>query len=251
MVAESLHSVALGKKSRPRQSRKYLGASENTSWIKSGYERKRSGKENIIKRWEGKLNSNFEIEDFYHLFNDSIRSAGIALPQPEKGDSPIGVIVHRVAGHATCFPLVFRGFHNPVLAFHSHEKHLALEEIKEQILSLANLKADWDGDNADVIPLPIAEATANFLGNYVDFIFNNLGKQITLPEPAACANGSIDLEWHHHNTRLLINIRYDKDGEIKAFYYGDVNKKDFSIKGNVPVNQVTPHLAIWMKEFLQ
>lgn len=127
----------------------------------------------------------------------------------------------------------------------------ALNSLLKQINDFKNLREDWDGDDAVVIPMQIAEASAHFLHSYFSYILNLFGTKIALPEPGACSNGTIDLEWHHNNTRLLINIRYDKDGEIKAFYYGDVNNKDYPIKGNVPVNQVTLHLAAWMKDFLQ
>ena len=107
---------------------------------------------------------------------------------------------------------------------------------------ILNLKPNWDEDGALPVSPLIYETSIAFLKNYAVFIAKKYKKTLETPSINPVKNGSIDLEWHTPNARLLINIR---DAE-NAYYYGDQHKNTNSIKGSVTTQTVENFFAVWM-----
>ena len=116
-----------------------------------------------------------------------------------------------------------------------------MQEIQHSAYIL-NLATNWDDDGALPVPPIIYETAIHFLQNYAFFISKKYKTFIDAPSINPVKNGSIDLEWHTPNARLLINIRDTKN----AYYYGDQYKNINSIKGNVSTQNIENFFAVWM-----
>jgi hypothetical protein len=119
-------------------------------------------------------------------------------------------------------------------------KHIELSISNAQ--SILNLTDNWDDDGALKVPVNVYNNAILFLKKYVLVILNDLKTVISAPEINPVKDGSIDLEWHTPQARMLINVKKDE----KIAYYGD-NYNDFnSIKGKVDTQSVQTFLAVWM-----
>lgn len=116
-----------------------------------------------------------------------------------------------------------------------------MQEIQNSkyILKLA---ANWDEEGSLPVAPLIYEAAIRFLQDYTFFIFKKYKVMIETPSINPVKNGSIDLEWHTPNARMLINIRDTQN----AYYYGDQHKNINSIKGSVSIQNIEIFLAAWM-----
>lgn len=125
-----------------------------------------------------------------------------------------------------------------------------LQPIKAEIKDseyIPTLEEDWDQDGALIIKQEIWQAATDFLLRYAQFILDNYkGIIIDTPEINPVRNGSVDLSWRTPKARMLINIREEKS-VIQAYYYGDLYNNMNAIKGNVSIEGVAEHLAVWMK----
>lgn len=125
-----------------------------------------------------------------------------------------------------------------------------LKEIAEEI-KLSEELLDYDENLDDEKTLPINKelyiVAINFLIDYSEFIFKNLGVTIQAPEINAGRNGNVYLAWRTDNARLAISIENNKTSEIIANYYGDLRNDLEPIKGNVTVSKISEYLAYWMK----
>ena len=74
------------------------------------------------------------------------------------------------------------------------------------------------------------------------FLLNDLKTVISAPDINPVKDGSIDLEWHTPNARMLINV----NNSSKIGYYGDNFNDLNSIKGKVDNDSVQTFLAVWM-----
>lgn len=119
-------------------------------------------------------------------------------------------------------------------------KHIELSISNAQ--SILNLKDNWDDNGALQVPLKVYSSAILFLKKYALFILNNLETVISAPEINPVKDGSVDLEWHTPQARMLINLK--KDGKIA--YYGDSYNDLNSIKGKVDTQSVQTFLAVWM-----
>ncbi len=122
---------------------------------------------------------------------------------------------------------------------------IKLKSLKQEILKskyILKLANNWDEEGALPISSRIYETAIHFLQNYTLFIFETYKTIIETPSINPVKNGSIDLEWHTPNARLLINIRDTQN----AYYYGDQHKNINSIKGNVSTQTVENFFAVWM-----
>ena len=111
---------------------------------------------------------------------------------------------------------------------------------------ICSLKEDWDYDGASIIEKELFLSAIDFLIKYSIDIFKKSGIVIKTPEINPCRDGSIDLSWRTPSARMLVNIRKTAD-ELLAYYFGDILNNKFPIKGNVHLDNVSEHLAIWMK----
>lgn len=125
-----------------------------------------------------------------------------------------------------------------------------LKEIAEEIEFSEEL-LDYDENFDYEKTLPVTKElyfiAINFLINYSEFIFKNLGIIIQAPEINAGRNGNIYLAWKTNNARLAISIENNNNSEVIANYYGDLGSDREPIKGNVTVSKISEYLAYWMK----
>ena len=108
--------------------------------------------------------------------------------------------------------------------------------------SILNLVDNWDDDGAYKVPKNVYNNAILFLKRYALFILNDLKIIISAPEINPVKDGSIDLEWHTPNARMLINV--NNTGKIG--YYGDNFNDLNSIKGKIAGESVQTFLAVWM-----
>jgi 23S rRNA U2552 (ribose-2'-O)-methylase RlmE/FtsJ len=122
-----------------------------------------------------------------------------------------------------------------------------IKAIHTRIDQLAKIEEDWDHEGG-LKPKPEnIEAAKFFLEVYGKAMYDRNGIWLPIPEVDPVNNGSIDISWWTDTARILINIR-QKDNEPFAFFYGDLYKNKFQIKGNVPVKtDAFPHILEWMK----
>lgn len=124
-----------------------------------------------------------------------------------------------------------------------------LSEIADEILysvEILDYDNNWDYDNAEPVSEVLYIAGIKFLIDYSEYILKNLGVVIQSPEINAGRNGNIYLAWRTEKARLGISIE-ENNGEISAFYYGDLGNDRNVVKGNVNVINVEDYLAYWMK----
>ena len=134
---------------------------------------------------------------------------------------------------------------NPKVLFRANTSPIDSLIKKAQVIN--NLPYNWDEEGGLAIDPETLNNATDFLKKHVEFILNQYGVEIQLPEINPCKDGSIDLEWHTQLAKLLINIRKDNDGSYTAYYYGDKHKNKNQIKGSTPVIELSEHLAVWMK----
>ncbi len=123
-----------------------------------------------------------------------------------------------------------------------------VKEVEESIF-IYSLPEGWDENNARQIEKNLWISSIQFLLEYALYIHNNFEHVLETPEINPVPNGTIDLSWRTKNARMLINIR-EEQGELLAFYYGDLYKDRFPNKGCVSANNVTSHLLQWIKDYL-
>ena len=116
-----------------------------------------------------------------------------------------------------------------------------VQEIQDSRYIL-KLSDSWDDAGALPIEPIIYETTVRFLQDYAAFILKKYKIIIETPSINPVKNGSVDLEWHTPNARLLINIRDTQN----AYYYGDQHNNINSIKGSVSTQTTENFLAAWM-----
>jgi hypothetical protein len=119
-------------------------------------------------------------------------------------------------------------------------KHIELSINNAQ--SILNLSDNWDDDGAFKVPKNVHNSAILFLKKYALFLLNDLKTVISAPDINPVKDGSIDLEWHTPNARMLINV--NNSGKIG--YYGDNFDDLNSIKGKVADDSVQTFLAVWM-----
>lgn len=118
-------------------------------------------------------------------------------------------------------------------------------ELSKEIL---DLEEGWDGYDAPSIPRDVYNKSITFLKDYCNFIYKNTGIAITAPEINPGRNENIFLSWRTEKARLAISIE-NKDEELIAKYYGDLNNKQ-PIKGYVSIEEFSEYLAYWMKNLI-
>jgi hypothetical protein len=119
-------------------------------------------------------------------------------------------------------------------------KHIEMSIGNAQ--SIPNLIDNWNDDGALKVPLNVYNSAILFLKKYALLILNDLGTVISAPEISPVKDGSVDLEWHTPQARMLINVK--NDGQVA--YYGDSYNDLNSIKGKVDAQSVQTFLAVWM-----
>lgn len=136
---------------------------------------------------------------------------------------------------------------NKVFLMPKELKHIS-EEINysKKILTLEN---GWDGFDAEAIPENIFLSSISLLVNYSKFILDTYNIAILAPEINPGRNSNIHLSWRSNRGRLIINIQ-DKGKGLLAYFYGDLKNDAHPNKGDVSVEKIGEHLAIWMKENL-
>lgn len=122
-----------------------------------------------------------------------------------------------------------------------------IKEIKSSSYIL-DLQDDWDDNGAIPIKKIVYNTALEFLINYSNAL-DQKGFLLKTPEINPCRNGSVDLSWRTNNARMLINIQETPKG-ILAYYYGDINKGDEPIKGNVQTEKIASHLLVWMENLI-
>jgi len=127
-------------------------------------------------------------------------------------------------------------------------KPSALERLITDSKYIYSLTDGWDGEEAEIISKGLWITVTKFLRKYYEFIENELGIKIPLPDINPVRDGSIDLEWHTERGRLLIN--FSDKRPTAAAYYGDKHKNIDSKKGTTDTSQIEPLLASWMAESL-
>jgi hypothetical protein len=119
-------------------------------------------------------------------------------------------------------------------------KHIELSINNAQ--SILNLAENWDDEGALKVSKNVHSSAILFLKKYALFLLNDLKTVISAPDINPVKDGSIDLEWHTPNARMLINV--NNSGKIG--YYGDNFNDLNSIKGKVAADSVQTFLAVWM-----
>ena len=122
---------------------------------------------------------------------------------------------------------------------------IKLQTLKQEIQNskyILKLTNNWDENGALPISPMIYDSAIRFLQNYTLFIFKKYKTIIETPSINPVNNGSIDLEWHTPNARLLVNIRDTQN----AYYYGDQHKNINSIKGSISFETIENFFAVWM-----
>jgi hypothetical protein len=119
-------------------------------------------------------------------------------------------------------------------------KHIELSINNAQ--SILNLAENWDDEGALKVSKNVHSSAILFLKKYALFLLNDLKTVISAPDINPVKDGSIDLEWHTPNARMLINV--NNSGKIG--YYGDNFNDLNSIKGKVDNDSVQTFLAVWM-----
>jgi hypothetical protein len=119
-------------------------------------------------------------------------------------------------------------------------KHIELSISNAQ--SILNLAENWDDEGALKVSKNVHSSAILFLKKYALFLLNDLKTVISAPDINPVKDGSIDLEWHTPNARMLINV--NNSGKIG--YYGDNFNDLNSIKGKVDNDSVQTFLAVWM-----
>lgn len=122
----------------------------------------------------------------------------------------------------------------------------ALVQAVENSRPILSLETGWDDGGAQPIQRETWQQANGFLLRYAARIFNVFSLVLPVPDINPCPNGSIDLSWRTKSARMLVNVRME-NGEMLAFFYGDLYENKMPIKGNVPAETVEDHLACWMK----
>ena len=122
----------------------------------------------------------------------------------------------------------------------------AIARAVEDSTSILSLKPGWDDGKAQPIQRETWQQANGFLLRYAVRIYNLFSLVLPVPDINPCPNGSMDLSWRTKSARMLVNVRME-NGEMLAFFYGDLYDNKMPIKGNVPAESVEDHLACWMK----
>lgn len=129
--------------------------------------------------------------------------------------------------------------------FNFEGKESVIEKAITQAQRMLDLPDGWDEENAKRIEQSTFQAASSFLRLYANRLVE-LDIRIQAPEIDPCPDGSIDLNWHTQNARMLINIRQDNN-EYVAYYYGDFYEGKMPFKGNIAVTIYYEFFAAWMK----
>jgi uncharacterized protein (DUF4213/DUF364 family) len=119
---------------------------------------------------------------------------------------------------------------------------VALETAIANASVILTLPSNWDDDGALTVSETVFQSAMQFLRQYIAFIQTKFDTSIAIPNINPVKDGTIDLEWHTAQARMLVNI---KPNAI-AGYYGDNLNNMNSIKGQVYTYEVQDFLASWM-----
>ncbi|THU34210.1 hypothetical protein FAM09_24640 [Niastella caeni] len=157
----------------------------------------------------------------------------------------------RRAARKSSFAIGFPSYKYPPLEnediqiIYSQEKESDIEKALSQAKKMLTLSEGWDEANAKRIEPSTFQAAATFLLRYVNRL-EETNIYIQTPEIDPCPDGSIDLNWHTDNARMLVNIRQENN-EYVAYYYGDFYDGKMPFKGNIAVDTFFDFFAAWMK----
>ncbi|TCC98490.1 hypothetical protein [Pedobacter hiemivivus] len=122
----------------------------------------------------------------------------------------------------------------------------SFQDAVEKSQCIIDLEEGWDDEEAKPIDEKLFNESTNRIRSYLLEVSRETGNFISSPKINPVVDGSIDFEWSLKNVRLLINVRQTEKRPI-AYYFGDLNNKELSIKGNVPLDCNYEHLSKWMK----
>ena len=111
------------------------------------------------------------------------------------------------------------------------------------------LDEGWDDNEDSPIHEEVWNGAIQFLIRYASYLNDHFGIVIDPPEVNPVSNGTVDLSWRTSNARMLINIRKESE-ELLAYFYGDLYKNKYPIKGIVPITDIQEYLALWMKNLV-